>query len=522
MPPSSRARAWAEPLAFIAGISAILLAIFPRGFPNYDTIYYLLWGKEIAQGMSPDYGAPLAPTPHPLYDLLGAVLYPLGDGAITVAVILAYVSLGLLAWLVYRLGSEWLSRPIGGVAAFLVMTSAPVLSNGLRAYIDIPYMVLCLAALLVETRRPRAGWPVLVLLALAGLLRPEAWLFAGFYFLWLALDFGLAPEDGPGESAPARRAGLSIGRLRIRLRETGIDRNLILMACLTASGPVIWVLFDLVTTGHPLYSFTGTRETVETLERDTGPLDVILYGPRRLGEVMQWPGMVGALLGILLCLKTMPRRVMLGLIAAVAALIAFAIMGAAGLAIIPRYTMLAASILFIFAGASVLGWRLLEPGGRWRRPWQIAAVLVVALYIAWLPNQYDLLSKVDRDLSNQSLVERDLGALVDEGAFVPPGDPAASGARDVEDCLPISVPNHRAVPRLAFWLDIRPSDVVSVAATTEQPGTGFFLAPARDFTVENFILDPGEPGRAVTSPPPGFEPVAENRSWKLYANCPGR
>ena len=37
------------------------------------------------------------------------------------------------------------------------------------------------------------------------------------------------------------------------------------MACLTAAGPVIWVLFDLVTTSNPLYSFTGTRETVETL-----------------------------------------------------------------------------------------------------------------------------------------------------------------------------------------------------------------------------------------------------------------
>ena len=63
MSQSSRARAWAEPLAFIATVSALLLVVFPRGFTNYDTIYYLLWGKEIAQGMSPDYGAPLAPTP---------------------------------------------------------------------------------------------------------------------------------------------------------------------------------------------------------------------------------------------------------------------------------------------------------------------------------------------------------------------------------------------------------------------------------------------------------------------------
>ena len=61
MPESSRLRAWGIPLAFIALISAVLLAIFPTGFPNYDTIYYLLWGREIFEGLSPDYGAPLAP-----------------------------------------------------------------------------------------------------------------------------------------------------------------------------------------------------------------------------------------------------------------------------------------------------------------------------------------------------------------------------------------------------------------------------------------------------------------------------
>lgn len=501
MSSNSRLRSWGEPLAFIAVVSAVLLAIFPKGFPNYDTIYYLLWGREISEGLSPDYGAPLAPTPHPLYDLLGALVAPFGDGAITIAVVIAYISLGLLAWLVYRLGQAWFDRAIGAVAAFLVMTSAPVLSNGLRAYIDIPYMVLCLAALLIETRKPKAGWPVLALLSLAGLLRPEAWLFAGFYFLYLALD--LKPREGK------RIPGL-------KLREGGIDRSLVLMACLAASGPVIWLLFDLITTGSAFYSFTGTRETVDTLERDTGPLDVIIYGPRRLGEVLQWPGMVGAFVGIVFCALTMPRRMAIGAVAAVLALVAFALMGASGLAIIPRYTMLAAAILAIFAATSVLGWRLIPRDNRWRGPWKVAAALVVLLYLAWLPNQYDLLHKVDRDLTDQSLVERDLEALVDDGGF---SVLESQDSESADACLPISVPNHRAVPRLAFWLDIRPSDVVSVAAAKEQPETGYFLAPAREFTVENFILDPGEPGRATTKPPPGFELTAENRSWKLYSTC---
>ena len=51
-----------------------------------------------------------------------------------------------------------------------------------------------------------------------------------------------------------------------------------------------------------------------------------------------------------------------GIAAAALALVAFAILACAGLAIIPRYTMLAASILAVFAAVALLGWRLLERG----------------------------------------------------------------------------------------------------------------------------------------------------------------
>ena len=60
----------------------------------------------------------------------------------------------------------------------------PILSYGVRAYVDMPYLLLVLSALLVESRRRRAGAPVLALLALAGLLRPEAWVFSGLYWLY--------------------------------------------------------------------------------------------------------------------------------------------------------------------------------------------------------------------------------------------------------------------------------------------------------------------------------------------------
>ena len=71
------------------------------------------------------------------------------------------------------------------MAAAIVLTRRPVLDFGSRAYVDIPYLVLVLGALLIETRRRRAGAPVLALLAVAGLIRPEAWLFSAAYLVWL-------------------------------------------------------------------------------------------------------------------------------------------------------------------------------------------------------------------------------------------------------------------------------------------------------------------------------------------------
>ncbi len=469
-------RQWITPLAWVAGVCAALLALFPLGFPNYDTIYALLWGREIAHGMSPDLGAPLAPTPHPLAELLGAAAAPLGGGAVDLTMVLAYLSLGLVGYLVYRLGALWFDRPVGAVAALIVLTRAPFLSNGLRAYVDLPYIALCLGALVLETRRPRAGWPVLALLALAGLLRPEAWLFSLAYLAYL-----LWPERG----------------------ELLARRNLAL-AALALAGPLLWALFDWVTAGSPIHSFTGTRETVDELARQTGPVDLVLYGPRRLGEVLQWPGMVGALGGVALGLALLRRRARVGVAAAALALAAFAVLASAGLAIIPRYTMLAGALLAIFAALALLGWRLLEPGHPWRRAWQAFAAFVLLMFAVWGPNQYDLLHRVDLDLTNQGEVEEDLNDIAEYEEFGRP-------------CLPIWVPNHRAVPRLAWDLDLRPSQIVSISG--RRPRRGYYLQPASPFVVHNFVLDPGDPTRLDLQPPPGFRRVAANDSWILYHRC---
>ena len=108
---------------------------------------------------------------------------------------LAFLSLGALGWLTYELGAHWFGPAAGAVAALLILTRIPVLSFGVRAYVDIPYVALVLGAILAEARRPRTMLP-LILLALAGLLRPEAWLFSFAYVAWRR-DLGCSRSRRP-------------------------------------------------------------------------------------------------------------------------------------------------------------------------------------------------------------------------------------------------------------------------------------------------------------------------------------
>jgi vacuolar-type H+-ATPase subunit I/STV1 len=224
-----------------------------------------------------------------------------------------------------------------------------------------------------------------------------------------------------------------------------------------------------------------------------------------LGEVLQWPGMVGALCGLVLGFLYLRRRSALGIAAAMLALGAFALLAVGGLAIIARYTMLAAAILSIFIALALLGWRLLPAGHRGRRPWQILAAVVALMFVVWLPNQWDLDSRVETDLSNQARIESDLTDLVDAGAFEPL-------------CGPIAVPNHRAVPRLAYGLDIKPTQIVS-ASEEAVPRRGYFVAPASPFVIHNFVLDPNDPTDLTLPVPAGFERFAANDSWVVYRRC---
>src|SRR3954470_18339537 len=134
--------------------AALVYALVRAGFLNYDTAYALLWGGDLAHGRMPDTDVPLAPTAHPLATLLGVLLTPFQDAAQPIWVVIAFLALGAVGWLCFELARHWFGTAAGVVAALLILTRIPMLSFGVRAYVDIPYVALALAAILAEARGP--------------------------------------------------------------------------------------------------------------------------------------------------------------------------------------------------------------------------------------------------------------------------------------------------------------------------------------------------------------------------------
>ncbi|QEC47448.1 hypothetical protein FSW04_07555 [Baekduia soli] len=464
-----RPRPLVVPAAVSVALAALVwLACTPARFVNYDTEYALLWGNDLVHGRTPDYSVAFAPTPHPLATLVGALGALVGTGfGEGLFEVLAFLALGVLGWLVFALGRAWFGTAAGVVAALVVLTREPVLSYGVRAYVDIPYLCLLLGALLVETRRRRAGTPVLVLVGLAGLLRPEAWLFAIVYGLWLWRGGALRPVH----------------------------------VALIAGAPALWALSDLAITGDPLHSLTGTRSTAADLGRVTGLQHVPSTLPRRLGEILREPVLLGAAGGGVLTLWRLRDRAVLGVTAGVVAVVAFCVLAAAGLSILTRYLLGPAAILAIFCGAGVAGWTALARDDPWRVRWMAFSALTVVALAAFAPSQVHRLRSTRGALITQTHILDELHDLA----------PQTAGLR-----CPLTVPNRRAVPQLALWTDRRPAAILSAQEHGRYARPAF--VPASPAVAEQFVLDKGDLDRTLP-PAPGGAPTARGRFWLLFGGC---
>ena len=101
-----RAR-WRPPRRRSSPGRVLLRVICGVGFANYDTLYALAWGGQLARGKRPPTASRSRPPRTRWWSSLGLVLYPLGPRAVEdVTVALGFLALSACGWVIYRLGAR--------------------------------------------------------------------------------------------------------------------------------------------------------------------------------------------------------------------------------------------------------------------------------------------------------------------------------------------------------------------------------------------------------------------------------
>jgi hypothetical protein len=463
-------------LAALSVAAVVGFLLYPT-FPNYDSYYSLLWGREILHLHTPSFEAYRAPTEHPLAIAFGALLSLIGRNGDRVMVAATLASFVALAAGIYRLTRAAFTPLVGLIAAGLLCTRFDFPFLAARAYIDIPFLAFVVWAAALEAERPRRGLPVFLLLAAASLMRPEAWLISGLYWLWWAI-----PADWPA---------------RIRY------------ALLTGAGPLVWVIVDYLVTGHPLFSLQHTSGLAEELGRTKTLADVPSATWSFLVELDKLPVLAAAIVGIALATWIAPRRIAMPLALLVVGLATFGLVGVAGLSVIERYLLVPSLMVMVFAAVSIGGWTMLVPGSTVRRAWAVGAIALVAFGVVYTATRVHLSSFVNelkfRGDSHQSL----------ERMLANPG--LQAGRR----CGPISVPNHKLIPDTRWVLNASASEVIARSdprqARRIQRGVALYVTNRLALLRQAIVTPLDDPLDSV--PMAGFRFVGSSGYYGAYVRC---
>ncbi|HEX5908929.1 MAG TPA: hypothetical protein VFY44_00455, partial [Thermoleophilaceae bacterium] len=349
----------------------------------------------------------LAPSPHPLANAVAALASPAGGDATGVLEVLGFLSLGLVGWVAFRLGRELFSAAVGAVFAAVLLTAPPLVDATLQAGLDVPFLGLVLWAMALEAQeRGRAG--PLVVLAVAGLLRPEAWLLAA---------------------------------VLVAVRAPGLDRRRLAgSVALAAAAPVVWVVSDLIATGDPLHSLHATRTLGGLIGAPAGTGEAVGQAPRFLRFFLADPVVWAGLAGLPLALWLRYREALLPAAVLALGVGALAVLGVFGVPLSYRYGIVPAAMVALFAAVAVVGWTAM-PRGAARSRWRAAgAAGVVAVLALSAPGVMDDLGLVTARAESERARQGRLREAVER-----PGAPRCVRVREF-----------LRVPEVAFWGDVRP------------------------------------------------------------------
>jgi len=477
------ARREALAIAALALAAVLVWALVPT-YPNYDAYYHLVWGRELLHGHKPTFQAYQAPTEHPLYVALSTLLAAVFGGAADRALVLvAALSLAALVWAVWRLGRAVFGTWPGVLAALLTGSSFALLLYTARAYVDVPFLAVVLWAGALEAERPRRGTLVMALLAVAGLLRPEAWILAGAYWLWMVV-----PVDRSGP--PTGKRDLHLGLL-----------------ALAAVGPACWALTDLWVTGDPLYSLHATSGLADELHRERGVRHVPGSFVSFLADALRPPVFLAALAGFALAgWRRAGHAIHVPLALLGGGTLAFVLSGAAGLSILPRYLTVPAIALTLYAGYAIAGWAALPASDSLRRPWAIGVAVLALLGAGFVVARISVVGRFTAELRFIRGTHDDLVAIL--------ADPAVVRARA---CGPVTLPNYRLVPDTRWELDASQREVGARSARRRPYGVALFFTDAK--MLRRFGFAQGA-STLTNVPDPGFVLAVHNGRYAAYVRCP--
>jgi hypothetical protein len=465
-------RRFARPVELGAAAFALAVAVLvwalTRTYPNYDSYYHLVWGRELLDGMAPSFEAYAAPTQHPLYVAVGALLgLVFGESADRVLVLLCLVSHALLVIGTYRLGAEVFGRWAGALAALFVAASASFLLYAARGYVDAPFLALVVWAG-VRAASGRSPW---LLLVLAGLLRPEAWVLTGLAWLW----------------------------------EVASQRRVPLVATLAViAAPAIWALTDLAVTGDPLHSLNATSELADELGRVRGLEHVPGSFVDFVADTVRLPVALLAVPGLILAWRVLGLRALRVPLALFAAgVITFVGTGALGLSILPRYLTVPAVALCLFAGYALLGFAALGHDHPWRRPWMRASAAATVLgaigFIILSPS----LTNVREEVRFIRATHDSLVALLD--------DPKV---RTAMECGTLTFPTYRLVPDARWHLEH--ARIGSRSALRRDRGVEVYMLGQKALRRYGFAAGTSP---TVNLPSEGFTPLARHGLLSAFSRC---
>jgi hypothetical protein len=525
---SRRARLRAVPeatwtkLGFAALCAAALAGYlaFPT-YPTYDSFYALLWGRDLLHGHLPDFGVYRAPTDHPLALAFGALCSLFGQGGARLMVLGAIASFVALTAGIYRLTRLCFGPLVAVLAALLMLTRLYDANLAAQGYLDIAYLALIVWATTLEVERARRGTPVFVLLALAGLLRPDAWVLAGVYWLWCAWPARAWP--GPGDGRPATAGGgraVTAGGGRPATAVAPSPKRLLGYTALVAAAPLTWVALDTIVTGDPLYSLHSTAVLAAELERTQGFTAVLAATWRYLVRIDKLPLVLGGIAGVALGAYIAPRRARVPLAALALLLGVYVFEGAAGASVIDRYMMGAAALLLPFCALAIGGWSLLRPGSRLRRAW-MAAGAALLVYGAVAAASVTSLSNARTTLAYHDDFHEGLAAALHSPAV----------RAELRRCPLLSLPDNKLIPD-ARWIlgsaDQREIVARSEARADAERGDTILRERIARASVAVIPLGPAVFQEAIVDvgddpldqiPLPGFKRIYTSHYYAVYGNC---